>query len=270
MLAHGALFSLLVFAQYVFGEPSIELKYVADQWPLPEYLKEASGIAVINDQSILLHDDEVAVIYHISLADRSVEVFGWLGSPEFEQDFEGIALDGEMLYLVTSKGLIYRAEVNLSERSQALDFVVFDTGLDSICELEGLYFLAGKLLLPCKEPRESLYKNKLVVFEFDVASRVTREHFVLSSRDFGILEGPYPTAIEVFEGHYYVISTNHLLKIDLVTLSTSVFSLAKLDHFQPEGIGILKDGLIVVVEDVRKGESKLTHYSGLEMLAQTR
>ena len=156
-----------------------------DQWWLPEFLNEASGIAVMADQSILLHDDELAVIYHVSLVDHSIESFGWLGSPEFEQDFEGIALNGETLYLATSDGLIYQAAVDLEGRSQTLDFAVFDTGLESICELEGLHFLSGKLLLPCKVPIEEVYKNKLVVFEFDVETHRIREHFSIPSEEFG-------------------------------------------------------------------------------------
>lgn len=268
----GLLF-LSLSAEHARSEPPIELERVAgqdDQWWLPEFVNEASGIAVMTDQSILLHDDEFAVIYHVSLVDHSIEPFGWLGSPEFERDFEGIALNGETLYLVTSDGLIYQASVDLKARSQTLDFAVFDTGLESICELEGLHFLSGKLLLPCKVPIEESYKNKLVVFEFDVKTHEIREHLVISDERFGTLEGPQPTAIEVSSHHYYIISTNHLLKIDRQMSSIDIFSLPKFRHFQPEGIGLLDDGSIVIVDDFRKGVSRLTHYPGIEFLETLR
>jgi len=251
----------------------MELEPVAgqnDQWWLPEFLNEASGIAVMADQSILLHDDELAVIYHVSLVDHSIESFGWLGSPDFEQDFEGIALNGETLYLATSDGLIYQASVDLEGRSQTLDFAVFDTGLESICELEGLHFLSGKLLLPCKVPIEEVYKNKLVVFEFDVETHQIREHFSIPSQSFGALEGPHPTSIEFSNNHYYIVSTNYLLKINRELPSINIFSLPKLRHFQPEGIGLLQDGSIVIVEDFRKGAARLTHYPGIESLEKIR
>jgi hypothetical protein len=273
LLVSLGLIVLSLFAEHSHSAPSTELEPVEgqnDQWWLPESLNEASGIAVMADQSILLHDDELAVIYHVSLVDHSIESFGWLGSPEFEQDFEGIALNGETLYLATSDGLIYQAAVDLEGRSQTLDFAVFDTGLESICELEGLHFLSGKLLLPCKVPIEEVYKNKLVVFEFDVETHQIREHFSIPSKSLGALEGPHPTSIEVSSSHYFIVSTNYLLKIDKAMSSINIFSLPKARHFQPEGIGLLNDGSIVIVEDFRKGESRLTHYPGIESLEKLR
>ena len=264
---------LSFFCGYSFAEPASGLKRVVDQdhqWWLPEYLNEASGIAVMADQSILLHDDEFAVIYHLSLVDLTIERFGWLGSPEFERDFEGIALNGETLYLITSEGMIYQTTVDLEARSQTFDFTVFDTGLESICELEGLHFLSGKLLLPCKVPVEESYKNKLVVFEFDVETHRIREHLVLPGEIFGALEGPHPTSIEVSEDYYYIVSTNYLLEIGRETSSVNIFSLPKARHFQPEGIGLLQDGSIVIVDDFRKGESRLTHYPGIEFIEKIR
>ena len=264
----GLLF-LSLSAEHARSESPIELERVAgqdDQWWLPEFVNEASGIAVMTDQSILLHDDEFAVIYHVSLVDHSIEPFGWLGSPEFERDFEGIALNGETLYLVTSDALIYQASVDLKARSQTFDFTVYDTGLESICELEGLHFLSGKLLLPCKVPIEESYKNKLVVFEFDVKTHEIQEHLVIPGEQFGTLEGPQPTAIEISSHHYYIVSTNHLLKVDRRTSSIDIFSLPKLRHFQPEGIGLLDDGSIVIVDDFRKGVARLTHYPAIESL----
>ena len=264
---------LSLFAEHSHSAPSTELEPVEgqnDQWWLPESLNEASGIAVMADQSILLHDDELAVIYHVSLVDHSIESFGWLGSPEFEQDFEGIALNGETLYLATSDGLIYQAAVDLEGRSQTLDFAVFDTGLESICELEGLHFLSGKLLLPCKVPIEEVYKNKLVVFEFDVETHQIRERFSIPSKSLGALEGLHPTSIEVSSSHYFIVSTNYLLKINRDLSLINIFSLPKARHFQPEGIGLLQDGSIVIVDDFRKGAARLTHYPGIESLEKLR
>jgi hypothetical protein len=273
LLVFLGLIVLSLFAEHSHSAPSTELEPVEgqnDQWWLPESLNEASGIAVMADQSILLHDDELAVIYHVSLVDHSIESFGWLGSPEFEQDFEGIALNGETLYLATSDGLIYQAAVDLEGRSQTLDFAVFDTGLESICELEGLHFLSGNLLLPCKVPIEEVYKNKLVVFEFDVETHQIREHFSIPSKSLGALEGPHPTSIEVSSSHYFIVSTNYLLKINRDLSSINIFSLPKSRHFQPEGIGLLQDGSIVIVDDFRKGAARLTHYPGIESLEKLR
>ena len=94
--------SLSLSEGHALSDGRVELERVADQddqWWLPEFVNEASGIAVMKDQSILLHDDEFAVIYHVSLVDHSIEPFGWLGSPEFERDFEGIALNLSLIHI---------------------------------------------------------------------------------------------------------------------------------------------------------------------------
>ena len=172
--------SLSLSEGHALSDARVELERVADQddqWWLPEFVNEASGIAVMKDQSILLHDDEFAVIYHVSLVDHSIEPFGWLGSPEFERDFEGIALNGETIYLVTSDGMIYQASVDLKARSQTLDFTVFDTGLESICELEGLHFLSGKLLLPVRCLSKNPIRTNLLFLS--LMSKLTRFESIL-------------------------------------------------------------------------------------------
>ena len=258
MLAEGSSFHHMDMLDPVRGEDN--------QWWLPRFLKEASGIAVVDANSILVHDDEVAVIYRLSLLDGSIETLGWLGSPEFEQDFEGIALDESRVHLVTSDGLIYSANVDLEARNQELEFEVYDTGLESICELEGLRYVEDKLLLPCKVPKHKDYKNDLVVFEFDTDSRRVGKRLVLPEEKFEGIEGPHATAIEVTKKNYFLISGNHLLRVDKKTLSMEVFLLAKKRHYQPEGLGLMKDGSIVIVDDFRKGRSRITYYPEIDVL----
>ena len=257
-LAEGSSFRRMGMLDPVSGEDN--------QWWLPRFLKEASGIAVVDDQSILLHDDEVAVIYRLSLLDGSIETLGWLGSKDFEEDFEGIALDKSTVHLVTSTGFLYSAEVDLDARNQELEFEAYDTGLESICEIEGLKFVEDKLLLPCKVPKHPDYKNDLVVFEFDTDSRRVGIRVVLPEGKFEGIEGPHATAIEVTEKNYFLISGNHLLRVDKKTLSMEVFSLAKKRHYQPEGLGLMKDGSIVIVDDFRRGRSRITHYPEIDVL----
>jgi hypothetical protein len=71
-----------------------------NQWYLPDYLNEASGLAVIDEDTVLAHSDEAGVIYRIALAAREVVELGAIGSPPIDEDLEGIALAGTDIYLV--------------------------------------------------------------------------------------------------------------------------------------------------------------------------
>ena len=241
-----------------------------DQWWLPHYLREASGIAVVGPRSILVHDDEIAVIYHIALETHEIEVLGWLGSKEFTQDFEGIAVHDETLYLVTSTGMIYRAPARLDRRQQTLEFTVLDTGLESVCETEGLHYMDGKLLILCKVPRVEKYQDTLAIFQFDLATYKTNEHLVLPLESFPGIDVLMPTALEVSGQQLFVMSTNHLFAIDLETLKPKICNLPKIRHYQPEGIGVLDDGTFVIVDDYRKGESRLTEYPDMGSMESCR
>ena len=239
------------------------------QWELPAYLREASGLAVLNDTQLLTHNDEKGVIYLVTLDARKIDKLVTLGEKKkgIRDDFEGIAINGSDVYLVTSRGTIYQIK-NLSPLplEQIIQPDVIETGLEDFCEFEGLAIEDDRLLLPCKMPLIEQYENKLVVLYYSITDGSTGVHLSIPIEDLRGLKRVHPTAIEVTETDYYIISGHRLIVIARQSLAVNLYGLRKKLHFQPEGIAIWRDDSIVIVDDVRKGISRLTHYSGLSQL----
>jgi hypothetical protein len=239
------------------------------QWRLPNFLRESSGLAILDSNYLLIHDDEKGNIYRVSIASKEIELVASIGAPPVDEDFEGIAYVGSTIYLITSTGIIWQvAETNTEELNQIVSARTIDPGLKPICEIEGLHNDNGALLLPCKMHLTEDVEGQLIVFAYDLASGDLSEALRLDLSDAPGSNEVRPTAIDTTSTDYYIISTNRLLVIDRTTMVTRVFSLPKKRHFQPEGLAVLEDGSIVIVDDNRKGRSRLTHYTGLTELKE--
>ncbi len=234
-----------------------------EQWTLPDELREASGLALVEGQ-LVSHNDEHGVVYRIDLKNRSVAVFATIGNPVIDADFEGIAFDGSSLFLVTSTGIIYQlADITSSAAKDNLVPLIFDTGLEAACEIEGLAFVDSKLLLPCKVPYIDEYKNNLVIFSFSIENQETSVYLSIPSAEIEHAGKLRPTAIDVDESSFYIVSERRLIVIDRVDHTSRVYKLPKKYHKQPEGIAILEDASIVLVDDNSKASAGLTHYQRL-------
>ena len=125
------------------------------QWRLPRALHEVSGIAVVGDR-IFARADEEAVVFELD-ATGEHSLFMRLdaashGGP-VRDDFEGITALANDLFLVTSAGLLFRAPGALDPGAvqSGSRFDVFDTGLEDVCEVEGLDTLGDdELVIACK------------------------------------------------------------------------------------------------------------------------
>ena len=117
-------------------------------WALPASLQEISGLA-FHRGVLLAHDDEVGRIYTINPLTGAVTIFGTLRGP-IHDDFEGIAVLGDTVWLMTSSGTLYGVKATASRDPVA--YALYHTGLGKRCELEGLAadVANGVLLLPCK------------------------------------------------------------------------------------------------------------------------
>ena len=238
------------------------------QWYLPDDLNEASGLAVIDDNTVLVHSDEAGVIYRISLALRSVEKLGAIGSPPIDEDLEGIALAGSDVYLVNSTGTVFLIQgVDLNATDQQFEATRLETGLAQICEIEGLAYSDGALLLPCKTPLDGQYKGQLAVFHFDIASGAVTTAFTLAAEALPGAGEPQPTAIDLTADAWWMLDRQRLLRVSKKDLVVSAFALAPAVHRQPEGLALLPTGGLVIVDDHRKGIGRLATYPGVEALS---
>lgn len=232
-------------------------------WTLPAALREISGLALYGGV-LLAHDDELGRIYSINPATGAVGVFATLRGPVHD-DFEGIAVLGDTIWLMTSAGRLYGVKASVS--STPVAHVLRHTGLGKRCELEGLAAdeANGVLLLPCK----TLPKNGggLVIYRWDVTRGVlavpATVHVHAASLKRAGAPPLRPSGIEVAPG------TNHLL-----LLSSSPSALLELDadgaprgyarlagrHQRPEGLAISASRDLYVSDEGVNGSATLSIY----------
>lgn len=241
------------------------------QWALPEALNEASGLAVIDQETLLVHNDEQGVIYRLHLPTRRIEILGQIGEPPIDEDFEGIARHGSDLFMVNSAGQIFHARnADLNASNQLLDARIYDSGLQQICEIEGLAWFDDGLLLPCKTALTDTYRDQLVVFYFNLADASLQPALVIAANGQPGMQDIQPTAIAVTATHWLLISQHFLLAIEPDSKKVAAYHLETSLHRQPEGLAVLPDGQVVIVDDHRNGIGTATRYDSLAELAAFR
>lgn len=228
---------------------------------LPAALQEISGLALYRGM-LLAHNDELGRVYSINPATGAVGVLATLRGP-IRDDFEGIAVLGDTIWLMTSAGRLYGLKATAS--SAPVPFVLRHTGLGKRCELEGLAAdqVNGVLLLPCKiTPKNG---GGLVVFRWNVARGQLAAPSTVSAGAASLKRAGAPrlrpSAIELVPG------TNHLL-----LLSSSPPALVELDatgaargyarlgprHAQAEGLAISANGDLYISDEGGNGTATLS------------
>ena len=153
----------------VHQKPSTKLR-------LPKKLREVSGLASTQGGRLFGHGDEKGVIYEID-TDNGKILKEWLvGSGPLRGDFEDIAIAGEYFYLVASDGTLIRFPEGSAD--QRVSYRRIDTGLDGVCEVEGLEYdgARGSLLLACKTVYKKKLKGDLIVYEYSLSDmRLNKE-----------------------------------------------------------------------------------------------
>lgn len=230
---------------------------------LPGALAEISGLA-LHRGLLLAHDDEIGRVYSINPATGAVAVFATLRGPVHD-DFEGIAVLGDTVWLMTSHGLLYGLKAVAS--TTPVPFVRRNTGLAKHCELEGLAAdeSEGVLFLPCK----LLSKNQggVVVYRWDVArgALATPASVRIAPASLKSAGAPRlrPSAIEVVPGtrHLLVLSSSPpaLLEFDGIGAAHGYVRLAS-RHAQPEGLAIAANGDLFISDEGGHGKGMLSIY----------
>jgi uncharacterized protein YjiK len=253
-----------VLSHYSFDAQSLT------QWELPKKLREISGLAMTPDGRLFAHGDEQGIVYQIDYdSGELVKAFA-LGDPTVQGDFEGIAVQGNVVYLVTSHGKIYRAlEGHDGER---VEYEMFDTGLWKQCEIEGLTVDARgqDLLLACKEPRNEALAGVRMIYRWSI-----QEHHVLEPQSIAIDASavarrlgtksfnPSDVTLARTGGHMIFVAARQQALVETDANGTVVaalrFPLAD-RHRQPEGLAIAPDGRMIVADEGGKGRARLGVY----------
>ena len=134
------------------------------RWILPESLEEISGLALSADGRLFAHGDEVGDVFELNYRSGVLVKQFSLGRTPVLEDFEGITIAGDRMYLLVSNGKIY--EFKEGNNGARVDYVIHDTRLGHECEFEGITFDPGlnALLLACKNVRAREYRDDLVIY----------------------------------------------------------------------------------------------------------
>ena len=230
---------------------------------LPISLQEISGLAFYRDL-LLAHDDELGRIYTIDPRTGSVEILATMRGP-IHDDFEGIAVLGDTVWLMTSSGKLYGVKATASRDPVA--YALYHTGLGKRCELEGLAADAtnGVLLLPCK----TLPKNGpgMLIYRWNAAKRALATPTAVSVTAKAMKKAGAPnlrpSAVEVVPGgdHLLVLSTSPqaLLELDGAGVPRGYIRLPS-SHAQPEGLAIGSNGDIFISDEGVNRSGRLSVY----------
>lgn len=243
------------------------------RWPLPRAFREVSGLALSDDGRLFFHGDEEGVLAALDPERGHVVGSYRLGPVTPRDDFEGIAIAGPRLFLVSSGGRLYEARVPPAGPANLgiLPFQATATGLGRWCEIEGLGYDARDrvLLIACKNPRIRALERTLTVFRWSVDSnrlatpdRVSVPLEALArgrpGRDF------HATGIErdPLTGRFLVVAAPDRAIAELEP-DGRVVAARELGrrHHQAEGIAITKNGAVIISDEGAGGVGMVTVYA---------
>lgn len=242
----------------------------AGQAPLPNPLREISGLAVTADGRLLGHNDERAVVRQIDPASGAITKSFALGDPVVKGDFEGMAIaDTGDFYLITSTGTLYRFREGAD--GQTVPFTTADTGLADDCEIEGLAFrrAPASLIVACKamlarsmRKTVAFYSWSLEAGALDPAPWRTFPEDALG-RAAGV-EKFHPSSVDIDRatGRLVVLAARESAMVELGS-DGAILAGRRLGagHAQAEGAAILPDGALVIADEATEGAgAHITRY----------
>lgn len=242
----------------------------AQQWRLPDRLREISGLAVSPDGRLFGHDDERAVIYEIDAAQgRLVKAFA-LGDAPLAGDFEGLAIAADgTFWLTTSRGEIYRFREGGD--GAHVEYVRLDAGLREICEVEGLAYLAAEesLILACKRNHARDMRDRIAIYTWPFSGEaelwLNLPEAALASATGERRFRPSSLDVDTRSGRLLLLSAGDAALAELNTQG-AVMSARSLEgaHQQPEGVAVLPNGALVIADEAgERGSAMLSIYAGV-------
>jgi hypothetical protein len=241
----------------------------AGRWKLPRALDEISGLAIDGAGRVFAHDDERAIVYELDPASQRIVKQFAFGHPPVRGDFEGIALAGGRVILVTSDGGLYVGREG--KDGEAVPYTTQATGVGRRCEVEGLAWDegAGSLLLACKTPRVEALRGRLAVFAWPLDQRTpvaTPKILVpvpaMARRPGHGAFSPSELVIDPKTGHLLLLAARPPAIVEL-TPAGELVGVARLGdalHRQAEGLALERDGTLLVSDEANGGRATLTAY----------
>jgi uncharacterized protein YjiK len=250
---------------------------------LPAELHEISGLAVTADGRVFAHGDEDGTVYQLDpRSGRVTKRFALAATgddPDLGKkvmdgrlagDFEDIAIVGDRFFLVSSNGVL--VEFAEGEDGGSVPYRAYPTGLEKVCEVEGLAFdsSAKSLLLLCKTMREKSKRQQVVVYAWSLADRSLGDKPRLAVPWSALARA---TGDKGFNGSALAVTPGGqslLMVAGQQQLFAEVGSdgaplrggaMDKGTHPQPESLAFLPDGTLLVASEGGNGEAVLARYS---------
>jgi uncharacterized protein YjiK len=236
-------------------------------WLMPPELREISGLAITPRGTVLTHDDNVGRVYEID-PKTGILLKSFSLKDGVRGDFEAITIAGTDIYLLESKGKIFKFKEG--QDAEQVPYTVYDTGLKKDCEFESMAFEAdsSRLLLVCKKfltkkaPHEVLiYRIPLPLGDRSAMTtlRIPIEDVIGSNK----WKNFHPSDINIdpITKNYVIISSNQKALV-VITPDGDVVRSEPLpgDHRQPEGVAVTRDSLLMVSDEANVKPAALTLY----------
>jgi len=245
----------------------------APQYKLEKSLREISGLAFTQDGRLLGHSDELGVIYEIDYRTGGLKKQFSLGRPAIVQDFEGIAVKKDTVFLVASNGMLFRCKEGAN--GESMRYQTFRTGLDVRHNVEGLAYdpAADCLLLACKGYAGTGYEEQKAVYAFSLRTYKLqpRPRFLLPLKTISRQSDKKefnPSGIERHprSGNFFIIAFNghSILEVSSNGQILGLSALPKSVHKQPEGIAIAANGTLVIANEGGGKEGSVVVYRPLK------
>jgi hypothetical protein len=267
--SHGELLRYDAFrnAPYDFLNPN-------KVYDLPEVLKEVSGIALYDEQTIFCVQDELGIVFKYNLQDEKI-----MGMHRFTDlgDFEDLAIIGDTVYVLRSDGTLFY--FNHHQFKGKVEQVIVPS---SCMNIEGLFYdqKSKTMFMACKDEPVNAKGNKRIVYRFPVGEKIVSETAVsidlevindFFSQKYGrwdkskVLFNPSAIAVHPITGEKYILSaSNRMLAIYEQGKLKDIYPLPSEILYKPEGLDFTPTGdLLISSEGIKKGEldGQILHFS---------
>ncbi|MGH7583292.1 MAG: hypothetical protein ACREL5_08725, partial [Gemmatimonadales bacterium] len=241
---------------------------------MPPVLDEISGLALIDRDHLLTHNDDEGRVFDIAFRTGELVHRFQLGSPPVAGDFEAITTVGDTVFLLTSDGVLYQFRQGAD--GESVPYVEHDTGLGDECEFEGMVYerRSESLLLACKTMYDKALRDSVVVFRMPLAPPLQHgttndagiDHLAVASA--AIVgshnwKGVHPSgiAIDPFTGDYVLVAAREQAIFELTPDGRVVFSRSLPEgHPQAEGVAITNDSILIISDEAKGIPAYITLY----------
>jgi uncharacterized protein YjiK len=236
------------------------------EWIMPPQLREISGLTLTSRGTVLTHDDNVARVYEID-PKTGILLKGFSLEGGVRGDFEAITIAGNDIFLLESKGKLYKFREGAD--ATQVPYSLYDTKLGKECEFESLAYEADstRLVMVCKKIRGKSAPHEVLIYRFpmplDRATMTTIgvpiEDVAGSNKwkDFHASD----ITIDPITRNYVMIASREKGFV-VMTPDGDVVRSGPLpgDHRQPEGVAITTDRLLLISDESNVRPAAITLY----------